>query len=85
MRSPNADDVLDELLEDFSESNKDSEILVPLCEKILKYENNLNGNSFVLVGPASSGKESHVLWLAKDIDDSDGMETHLITIDCRLY
>jgi Cdc6-like AAA superfamily ATPase len=59
---------------------------VPLSEKLLKYENNLSGNSFIIVGPASSGKESHVLWLAKDINDnSEGVETHIITIDCRIY
>ena len=78
--------MLDELLIDLSETNKDPEILVPISDKILKYENNLSGNSLIIVGPASSGKESHVLWLARDVNENiEGVETNLITIDCRIY
>ena len=81
-----AEDILDELLLDLSELNKDPDILVPLSDKIRHYEHKLSGNSFVVVGPSNSGKESHVLWLAKDVnDDREGVETHLITIDCRIY
>jgi hypothetical protein len=58
---------------------------VPLSEKIKKLEHRLIGNSFILAGPANSGKESHVLWLGKDLNqDNDAVETHLITIDCRI-
>lgn len=60
--------------------------MVPLSDKIKKYEHRLIGNSLVIAGPANSGKESHVLWLGKDLNqDKEGVETHLITIDCRIY
>jgi hypothetical protein len=81
-----AEDVLDELLLDLSEFNKDPDILVPLSDKIRNYEHKLLGNSFMVVGPANSGKESHILWLAKDLqEEKEGAETHIITIDCRIY
>jgi hypothetical protein len=32
------------------------------------YENNLRGNSIVLTGPANSGKESHIMWLCKGLN-----------------
>jgi hypothetical protein len=64
VRKSNADDVLDELIEDMSESNKNLDILIPLSEKLKDYEGNLSGNSFILAGPANSGKNSHILWLS---------------------
>ena len=62
-RPPRNCDILDELIEDMSEHNKQFDILVPLSDKIEKLRSKLRGNSFILVGSASGGKESHLTWL----------------------
>lgn len=46
-----------------SEHNKQFDILVPLSDKIEKLRSKLRGSSFILVGSASGGKESHLAWL----------------------
>lgn len=69
MSRKQGEDVLDDLLMDLSEFNKDPDILVPLSDKIRQYEHKLVGNSFMVVGPANSGKESHIHWLAKDFQE----------------
>lgn len=63
-----AEDLIDILIEDMSEHNNDPDIIVP-NEKLEKYENNLSGNSLVLVGPANSGKNSQVQLLSSYLED----------------
>lgn len=69
IRKSNCADLIDELIEDMSENNKNLSILVPLCERLKHFENNLSGNGLVLVGAASGGKDSHILWLSKYLNE----------------
>ena len=74
---------MDELMEDMSEHNKQFDILVPLSDKIEKLRSKLRGSSFILVGSASGGKESHLAWLTHhENSNPERPELETITINC---
>lgn len=82
-RPPRNSDLLDELIEDMSQHNKQFDILVPLSDKIEKLRSKLRGSSFILVGSASGGKESHLAWLTHiENNHLERPEIETITINC---
>ena len=72
-------DILQSMMECFSETNSNPEILIPLSDKIEMSEEELQNKSFILMGPGHSGKNSTVKWLMRE------NEKDVIELDCKIW
>lgn len=82
-RNPREEDeaCLVRLIDSFNEIFKNKEWMVSLGEANAKIDDRLIGETYIINGPAQSGKTSLVYWALRNDHD----RTAIVTVDCELY